>query len=98
MAQGSNKAQAVSIGLSLVPLFIQSVEDYMGSGNGADKKAAVLDAVSGVVAGIAGVAAAANPNYQSLIGAFVNAFIFHRKAAGAPVVAKSALENPPVAA
>lgn len=97
MAQGSNKSQAISIGISLIPTFIQSIEDYFGAGNGADKKAAVISAVSGVVAGVAGVTAASNPAYQNIIGAFINAFVNQRKWAGAPVKPSAEAGNPPQA-
>lgn len=85
MSQGSNKAQAISIGISLIPSLIQSVEDYFGAGTGPDKKAAVMGAVSAVASGVVGAVAANNSSYRNIISALIDAFVFHRKAAGSPV-------------
>lgn len=99
MAQDKNQALAIQIGLAILPSLIQSTENYLGAGNGADKHQAVLNGVGAVVANLAtgGIAIAAqnNPAYATLaqplasfFSTIISAIVDGRKAAGVPVTAE----------
>lgn len=86
MAQNTNKALAVNLGVALLPDILQNIENFFGGGDGATKKQVALNVATTAVTVGAGLAEAANPAYAALIGAVLDSIIRLRKTTGNPVI------------
>lgn len=68
MSGNRNRSAAFFFALSNIGAFIRIAEAFFGRGNGAEKKAAVLDVVGAVLQVGLGVVAGQNPQYSDIIG------------------------------
>lgn len=62
-----NRVIAINMGLSLIGPLVRLVESLFGQGTGADKKAAVTEIATGVIATGLGLVGAHNPAYQPVV-------------------------------
>lgn len=68
--------------LTLIPALVKAVEALHGKGNGAEKKAAVLNVAGSLLASGGAAVAANNPAYAAAIGAVIDSTVSMLNASG----------------